>query len=127
MSEFIKELKGQELTEYLVSRFGYPEDFAREFVMEMTYNGHRNDEAFRKTAKSSWISEQSREWAEARPEYKRTAVDLSSLSDDEIFSRYARLSEVRERALKHNPKCDVSSLDEPMRRFIDELDRRTQP
>lgn len=53
--------------------------------------------------------------------------NLSSLSDEEIFSRYARLSEVRERTLKFYPGHDVSSLDEPMRRLIDELDRRTQP
>ena len=116
-----------EIRKYLVEGLGYPDDFAREFIMEMRYNRHLSDEAFRRAARSSWISEESREWAKARPEYKEEKVDLSSLSEDEIFSRYARLSEVRERTLKYNPNFDVSSLDEPMRRLIDELDRRTQP
>lgn len=119
--------KELQLSVHLVESLGYPDDFAREFIMEMRYNRKPADEAFRRAARSSWISEESREWAKARPEYKEEKVDLSSLSEDEIFSRYARLSEVRERTLKYNPNFDVSSLDEPMRRLIDELDRRTQP
>lgn len=124
MSEHNKELQGEELRE---SRFGYPRDFAREYMMEMRYNQMTPRQAFRKTAKSSWISEESREWAKARPEMEEL---LSEISDDELIKRINALTRALEKSIRFGEREDsmsTRSIREGIERLMTELDLRTQP
>lgn len=121
--------KELQLSVHLVESLGYPDDFAREFIMEMRYNRKPADEAFRRAARSSWISEQSREWAKARPEYKEKL--LSELPDEELITRINAFTRALEIHIRFDEGREDSmtaqSIREDIEKLTNELDRRTQP